>query len=282
MGWPQRVRPGADGYTPGMTHRLGIIGGGNMGAAIVRGGIAAKVVVASQVIVAEIDPRKREQLKSLGCDVTDDPRAAATAEQFILAVKPQIFPDVVQTIVPLRESKVVISIMAGLHTSKIRQAVGSNARMIRAMPNMPCQIGEGMTAVALGDGASPGDESLAMSLFKAVGKVVLLDESLMHAVTAVSGSGPAYIFALAEAMEEAGLATGLNLDVSRMLVTRTILGAARLLAEGHQTAAALRQSVTSPGGTTAAAIDVFQQRGFGQIIVDALIAARDRGVTLGQ
>jgi pyrroline-5-carboxylate reductase len=177
---------------------------------------------------------------------------------------------------------VIISIMAGLHTTRVRVAMGSNARVIRAMPNMPCQIGAGMTAIALGDGAKPGDEALAWSLFAALGRTVLLDESLMHAVTAVSGSGPAYIFALAEAMEQAGLATGLAPDVARVLVTQTILGAARMLSESDQTAAALRQAVTSPGGTTAAALQVFEQRGFNSTIVDALVAARDRGAALGQ
>lgn len=263
-----------------MSHRLGVIGGGNMGQAIVRGGIAAGVVSPAQVIVAEIDAEKRDGLKLLGCDVTDDPRQASRAEQFILAVKPQAFAEVSRAIAPLQDSKVVITIMAGLHTVKIRTAIGSNARMIRAMPNMPCQIGAGMTAIAPGDGAKPGDEKLAVSLFASLGKTVLLEESHMHAVTAVSGSGPAYIFALAEAMEQAGIETGLDAETSRLLVTQTVLGAARLLSESELTAAALRKAVTSPGGTTAAALSVFDQRGFKTTIIKALIAARDRGVQL--
>ena len=265
-----------------MSFRLGIIGGGNMGQAIVRGGIAAGIFPPAQVIVAEIDQDKRAGMSELGCSTSNDPHDAAAAEQIILAVKPQVFPEVARAIAPLRESKVVMTIMAGLHTSKIRAAIGSNARMIRVMPNVACQIGAGMSAIALGDGARPGDEQLAVSLFGALGKTVRLDESLMHAVTAVSGSGPAYVFALTEAMEAAGVDIGLDPAVARLLVTQTILGAGRLLSESAQSAAELRQSVTSPAGTTAAAMMVFDERGLKQMVIDALTAARDRGMQLGK
>src|SRR5438477_10927590 len=127
-----------------MAHRLGIIGGGNMGQAIARGAIVAGVAPAPQMIIAEIDAAKRKELATLGCAITADPHEAAAAQQIILAVKPQVFPDVARAIAPLRDSKVVITIMAGLHSSKIRAAIGSNARMIRVMPNVACQIGAGM------------------------------------------------------------------------------------------------------------------------------------------
>jgi pyrroline-5-carboxylate reductase len=148
------------------------------------------------------------------------------------------------------------------------------------MPNVACQIGAGMTAIALGTGAQSGDERLAVSIFSALGKTVMLDESLMHAATAVSGSGPAYIFLLAQAMEQAATELGIDAANARTMASQTALGAARLLVESDRGAADLRESVTSPGGTTAAAMDVFRRRQFTEMVIEALRAARDRGVSL--
>jgi pyrroline-5-carboxylate reductase len=139
-----------------------------------------------------------------------------------------------------------------------------------------------MTAIALGMGARAGDEELARTIFDALGKTVMIDESLMHAVTAVSGSGPAYVFLLAESMQKAAELVDLPHDVARMLVKQTILGAARMMDELGPDAGALRESVTSPGGTTAAALRVYEHDGFEQMVIDSIRAARDRGVELNQ
>lgn len=265
-----------------MAHRLGIIGGGNMGVAIARGAMTAHVIRAGELIVAEPDAERRRTVEALGCATTADAAEAARAEQILLAVKPQVFDEVARSIGALAEPKVVISIMAGIETSTIRGRLGPAARVIRVMPNTPCQLGEGMTGIALGDGAEPGDEKLAGLLFEAIGRTTMLDESLMHAVTAVSGSGPAYVYLLAELMERAAREIGLDEATAQLLVVQTIIGAGRMLRETGRSPADLRRVVTTPGGTTAAAVDVMQARGLPEILVDALTAARDRGIELGR
>ncbi len=262
------------------SHRIGVIGGGNMGGAIVRGGIRASVFQPAEVIVLEIDHTRRDMFAEIGCAVTVDPKVAADADQIILAVKPQVFPDVARALQPLSADKIVLSIMAGLNTGFIRQSLGEKARMVRAMPNIPCQIGAGMTAIALGEGSRPGDEATAVSIFTALGRTAMVDESLLHAVTAVSGSGPAYVFLLAQAMEEAAVNLGIDAETARLMVEQTVMGAGKLLSESQQSAEQLRQSVTSPGGTTAAAFDVFERRNFTEIVIEALTAAHDRSRAL--
>jgi pyrroline-5-carboxylate reductase len=267
--------------TSGMTHRLGIIGGGNMGHAIVRGAIEGGILAADEVIVAETDASRRQALKDLGCATAPSTAAATAAEQLMLAVKPQSFGEVAASIVPLPRSMVIISIMAGLGSARIRSTLGEEARVVRVMPNTPCQVGEGATAIARGDGARDGDETLARSIFDALGRTTSVPEEHLHAVTAVSGSGPAYVFLLAEAMLDAAAQMGLEPDAARLLVTQTVRGAGHLLtASPDVDAAALRKAVTSPGGTTAAALEVMLDRDLPGIVIEALAAARDRGVEL--
>jgi pyrroline-5-carboxylate reductase len=279
------VSPGARCITPARyaaIMRLGIIGGGNMGQAIVRGAVRAKVLAPAEIIVAEIDSSRHAALRETGCQVTDDPVRAAAAEQVMLAVKPQAFPVLARQLAPVIGSRIVISIMAGLQSSRLRHALGDQVHVIRVMPNTPSQIGAGVSAIALGAGARTGDEQLAVAVFGAVGITVMLDEQHLHAVTAVSGSGPAYIFLLAEAMEAAARSLGLSAEVARVLVKQTVMGAGRLLSESPTSAMELRRAVTSPGGTTEAALRVFEQRGFQEMVIAALTAARDRGVALDQ
>lgn len=264
---------------------LVIVGGGHMGGAIVRGVVTRGVLPASQVTVVEIDRAKHATLVEHGCVVTDNVDAGlarlADEGQVILAVKPQMFADVAAALAPVKRPRVFVSIMAGLDSPRIHRALGPGARVVRCMPNVACQIGAGMTAIALGMGAREGDEDLARRIFDALGKTVMVDEALLHAVTAVSGSGPAYVFLLAEAMEKAADAVDMPSDIARVLVQQTIAGAARMLAEGTADAASLRHSVTSRGGTTEAALGIFEERGFDKMFIDAIEAARDRGRALG-
>jgi len=264
-----------------MKYKLGIIGGGNMGAAIVRGCIAAGVLKPSDFIIAEIDARKRSQLEALHVPTSAATSAVLAADQILLAIKPQVFADIAKAIVPLPASKIVISIMAGPESAAIRRALGGEARILRAMPNMACQIGAGMTAIAMGAGAQAGDEAQVQAVFNALGKTVLIDESLIPAVTAVSGSGPAYVFALAAAMQEAARELDIDQSTARVLVEQTIVGSGRLLDELGRGAADLQRAVTSPGGTTAAALEVMGKNEFQRIMIAALTAARDRAVELG-
>ena len=264
-----------------MAIKLGIIGAGNMGMAIVRGAIEAGVLSPQTLVVADLDESRRKAAAGLGCRVTADSGELREAAQILLAVKPQGFPAVVAAIGPLDHSTVVISIMAGLGSQAIRQALGPSARVVRVMPNTPCRLGEGMTAIAPGDGAEPGDETLAVKIFEALGRTVIVDEDHMHAVTGISGSGPAYVFLLAEAMEKAAVAAGLDDATAALLVRQTILGAGALLAETGDGPADLRKAVTSPGGTTEAALEVMLARDWPAIVGDAIVAARKRGAELG-
>jgi pyrroline-5-carboxylate reductase len=262
--------------------KLGIIGGGNMGAAIVRGSIEAGVLSPQAIMVADLDEPRRDAAAALGCLTTADARDVVSAEQIMLAVKPQGFPRVAADLGPLDRPTVVISIMAGLESRAIRDGLGPAARVIRVMPNTPCQVAQGMTVIAPGDGAEPGDETLATSIFDALGRTVILDEKHMHAVTGLSGSGPAYVFLLAEAMEAAASAAGLEEATAALLVRQTIRGAATLLTDTGRDPADLRAAVTSPGGTTEAAIGVMTERNLPGIVADAIKAARDRGAELAR
>ncbi|MFO0874215.1 MAG: pyrroline-5-carboxylate reductase [Phycisphaerales bacterium] len=264
---------------------LALIGGGNMGSAIVRGALRAAVFEPAQVLVIEPDNARRAALGALGCPVASEPGAARDAPAILLAVKPQVFPAIAAALAPRGATgapTIVMSIMAGIGSATIREAIGTRARVLRIMPNTPCQIGRGMTAIALGSGARAGDEAIAQRIFSAVGRVVTVDESLIDGATAVSGSGPAYVFFLAEAMEEAARELGFGPAEARLLVQQTLVGAASLLAEGDNDPAALRAAVTSKGGTTEAALRVFAESGVRDAIVRALVAARDRGRELAR
>lgn len=264
-----------------MAIKLGIIGAGNMGMAIVRGVIEAGVLPPQTIVVADLDESCRKAAAGLGCRSTADAAEMREAGQILLAVKPQGFAAVAGAIGPLQRGTVVISIMAGLGSRAIRQALGPLARVVRAMPNTPCRVGAGMTAIAPGDGAEPGDEALAVKIFAALGRTVIVHEHHMHAVTGISGSGPAYVFLLAEAMEHAAVSAGLDDVTAGLLVRQTILGAGTLLAESAEAPAELRAAVTSPGGTTEAALEVMMDRDWPAIVGDAIAAARDRGAELG-
>jgi len=265
-----------------LNHTLGILGAGNMGQAIIRGAISANVLAADEMLVVEPDRAKRKAMSDLGCAVSEAPSDVLQAEQMMVAVKPQIFDKVAEQVGELPRSIVVISIMAGASSDRIRDQLGLDARVVRVMPNLPCQIGEGMAAIAPGAGAKQGDESLAKQIFESIGQAIVVEERLMHAVTAVSGSGPAYVFLLAEAMQQAAEQMGLPHGKARTLVKQTLLGAARVLSESDQTATHWRQSVTSPGGTTASALEVMFERELPEIVAEAILAARDRGVELDE
>jgi pyrroline-5-carboxylate reductase len=174
--------------------------------------------------------------------------------------------------------RIVITILAGTPSGTVRSMLGGRGRIVRAMPNLPAGIRQGVTAVSRGAGAIEGDLRPAMELFGALGPLVVeIDESLMDAFTAIAGSGPAYVFYLAQAMAEAATKMGIDADVAGRIVAQTIAGAAAMLVDAHADPAELRVSVTSKGGTTEAAIGVLTERGAMGALVEAILAARDRG-----
>ena len=262
--------------------KLALLGAGNMAEALFRGALRAGLFQPWQATAADPSPERRELFREMGAGVTASNReAAGEAGLIILAVKPQQLGGVLAEIGDLAASKLVVSIVAGAPSAKIASAL-AGARVIRTMPNTPLLVGMGATGMAAGPCATAADMDLARSLFEASGVVVQLHESELDAVTAVSGSGPAYLFYLAEAMIEAARAEGLTESCSRKLVAATLRGAAELLARGESTPEELRRRVTSPGGTTAAAVEVLDSAQVRTRMVEAVRRAAERSRELGK
>jgi pyrroline-5-carboxylate reductase len=257
-----------------------VVGGGRMGEALVRGLLAAGWE-AGRVAVVEVSSERRKELAESRPDVqVVGEVAAAPAPAAVVAVKPA---DVESAVLALAEAGTgrVLSIAAGITTSRIEGWAGSGVAVVRAMPNTPALVGAGASAVAAGASAGPEDEEWAAGILSATGRVVRLPERLLDAVTGLSGSGPAYVFLVAEALIDAGVAAGLPRDASTTLTIQTLLGAARLLDESGQGPEALRAAVTSPGGTTAAGLGVLESRAVRSALIDAVAAATDRSRELG-
>lgn len=262
-----------------MQTTIGLIGAGNMGMAILKG-IAKKF----KVLVCEKDSVRAEELKKKFKLRSEDFRTVVNKSQIIiLAVKPQDFDGILEELAqPITQKQLVISIAAGITTSYIEKKIGQGIRVIRAMPNLPAQVGQGMTALCKGKKASDSDLSLAKKIFDCVGKTVLIEEQWMDAVTAVSGSGPAYVFYFMECFQKAALSLGLSEKVSQELVIETLKGSLALLQESKEDVSILRQKVTSKGGTTEAAFKVLDQNKFNEIFIQAIKAARDRAGELAK
>ena len=267
------------------TVQLGFIGAGNMAEALARGILGARLLEAGQMIASDPDQGRRDLFEDeLKIPTTSDNRAVIEqAHVIVIAVKPQVFD---KALAPLGSlfgpKKLLISICAGLSTRHIEETVADGTRVVRAMPNTPMLAGRGMSAVCAGKNARPADVAKAQRLLGAAGKVIRVPEDLMDAVTAVSGSGPAYFFYLTELLAAAGVKVGLSEDDARLLARVTFEGAAKLLAESAEGPHELRRRVTSPGGTTEAAIKTFDALGLAKIVSAAVEAARDRGRELGR
>ncbi len=266
---------------------LAVIGGGAMASAILTG--AAQAGVLGKVCVADPNESKRATFPHAVPSAAeaiawlDSNEAAPNTGQIMLAVKPQMLGTVASEISALVRERVVISILAGLPGERIRQSLGGTCRVVRVMPNTPAQVRKGTTAIALAAGATEADAAFAERLFRAVGDVVVrLDESMMDAFTAVAGSGPAYLFYLVEAMQRGAIEVGFDAETARAIAEQTVFGAVELLKSDGSPASQLRARVTSKKGTTQAATDTFDEQGVMDAIVRGIVAARDRGVELGQ
>ncbi len=255
---------------------IAFLGAGNMAEALIRGLHAKKVMPASRIIATDIRPERLDELKkAFGIRVTGDNAAAARdAEIIVLAVKPQ---QMSAALAGVRSSGLFISIAAGITTARLEHELGGQPRVIRAMPNTPALVGAGAAALAKGKYATDDDLEAAESILKAVGITVRVEEKLLDAVTALSGSGPAYVFYLAEAMIRAGIAQGLSPDVARKLAVHTVFGTGMVLARTDEEPAELRRKVTSPGGTTEAALRVMSDHKLPEIVAKAMAAAAQRG-----
>jgi pyrroline-5-carboxylate reductase len=257
--------------------KITFIGAGNMAEAIAAGIIDRQVVPPGEICMTDISELRLHQLAEK-YDVsvsTDNAAAAAAADTVVLAVKPQVFPEVWPEIqAALRSDALVISIMAGIPSVRIE--AGRPTRVVRVMPNTPALVGEGASGIAAGSHADGVDLQTAVALLEAVGTAVIVEEQEIDAVTALSGSGPAYVFYLLESMLEAADKMGLKGEVSRELALATVIGAARLMQETGDAPDALRARVTSKGGTTAAAVETLDRRQVKESVVAALLAAQAR------
>ncbi|HUS46530.1 MAG TPA: pyrroline-5-carboxylate reductase [Phycisphaerae bacterium] len=265
-------------------YELGIIGAGNMAEAILRSVLGGNVLTRGAIVASDAKADRRLHVANdIGIRCVQDNLTPAACPRVLLAVKPQVMGEVLDGIAPaVRPQATVISIAAGVTSQFIDKRLGGRGRIIRVMPNTPMLVGAGISAIASGPRATEDDVKWAQRLFSASGRTVVVAEKLIDAVTAVSGSGPAYFFYLIEAMIEAGVAEGLDRDIASELATQTCAGAAKLLAETKDRPEVLRARVTSPGGTTQAAIEALEAAGVKQALVRAVRAAARRSRELGK
>ncbi len=263
---------------------IAFIGGGNMARSLI-GGLLQAGAAPADIHVAEPVTALRDALRSdFGVQVHADAAAAAReAGTWVLAVKPQVMREVCEGLAALARERqpLVVSIAAGITGRQIARWLGGNVAVVRTMPNTPALLGAGVTGLHANAAVSVAQRRVADALLASAGERVWVeDEALMDAVTGVSGSGPAYVFLLAESLQAAGEAEGLPADAARRLAVQTLLGAARMLVHDDTPAAELRRRVTSPNGTTQAAIESFERDGFREIVARAVHAARVRGAEL--
>ena len=268
-----------------MPAKLLVVGGGQMGAAILSGLVANGWAEPSELAVVEPVAERRAALalEHDGLAVHESPAAGQVDEAggAVLAVKPDVAETALRRVGAAGVTR-VLSIVAGMQTQRLESALPEGAVVVRAMPNTPALVGAGVSAISGGSNAHAADLEWAESVLGSLGVVVRLPERHLDAVTGLSGSGPAYVFLVAEALIEAGVLTGLPRDVSRTLVAETLYGSAKRLTSSGEDPAALRAQVTSPGGTTAAGVRALEQHAVRAAFIDAVIAATERSRQLGR
>ena len=282
--------------------KLGFIGGGNMAEALMRGLVEKKMFAPGDLIASDVDAGRRQAIKrKLKIETTAENLAVLrTSRAILFAVKPQNIEEVLDGLAAAFASasaenhrpgarpialkdRLFISIAAGITLSRFIGALGKRARVIRVMPNAPAMVGQGMAALVRARGATRADEAFALRIFRAVGDAVALnDESLLDAVTALSGSGPAYVYLFVKALADAGVTEGLPADLATRMALKTLRGAEEIMRRSPLAAAELIRIVASPGGTTEAALRKFAESGFSDIVARALHAAAERSRELGR
>jgi pyrroline-5-carboxylate reductase len=268
-----------------MSKRIGLIGAGNMGTAIVRGLVAAQVIAPEDITALDVEETQLEKVAAdPGVNTTTDLEVLASAsDAIVLAVKPQSMEGLLHDLARhVGASHLIISIAAGISTSFMEKRLGDEVRVVRVMPNTPAMVRAGATALCRGSRATDEDMELAVHLFSALGTTLVVDEVQMDAVTAVSGSGPAYFFYLVEKITKAGIEQGLSEKEASELARQTLYGAGKLLRETGVAPEELRARVTSKGGTTAAAVAIFDKADLGGIVCKAVSAAAARSKELGK
>ncbi len=268
------------------TKNIGFIGGGNMATSLIRG-LCASGHAPAQIWVSDVNTETLHTLsETLNVNISVSNAAVIDeVDVVVLAVKPQILKSVAQELaVSLQQKKrLVVSIAAGINQASLQQWLGDNIAIVRCMPNTPALVLTGATALHANANVDDEQRDLAENILRAVGISLWVDkEAELDAVTAVSGSGPAYYFLLMEAMEQAAIEMGLSQTAARLLIQQTALGAAKIALESSESPEQLRQRVTSPGGTTQRAIETFQQGAFNQLVSQALHAAKNRSIEMSE
>jgi pyrroline-5-carboxylate reductase len=262
---------------------IAFIGGGQMAFALAQGFIRGGLVPASRITICEPVAAQRERLERELCVTTVDTSRLAldTAKVVVLATKPQVMGTVLAEIAPaLDRDALVLSIVAGITNATIEAAL-PGIRVIRTMPNTPALVGAAATGIARGTHATDVDVALARTLFDSVGASVVVGESLLDAVTGLSGSGPAFVYLFIEALADGGVRSGLPRDAAMLLAVQTVLGSAQMVLETKRHPGELKDMVTSPGGTTIAGVHALERSAFRGAVIDAVKAATDRSAELG-
>lgn len=265
--------------------RIGFMGGGSMAGALIRGLLHSSTVTAEQIQASDVKEERRAELERVyGIKATDDNEALARwANVIVISVKPQIVDRVLGSIAAgLGEGDLVVSVAAGVPIEAIEARLPDSARVIRSMPNTAAIALAGATAIAPGSHATREDLEVARALFEAVGRCVVLDESLLDAVTGLSGSGPAYVMLMIEALADGGVKVGLGRDTALLLAAQTVYGAAKLQLETGEHPGRLKDMVTSPGGTAIAGLHTLEAGGLRRTLIDAVEAAARRSAELGE
>jgi pyrroline-5-carboxylate reductase len=266
------------------SHTIGFIGAGNMAEALIRGLVRGGHIAADRVTASGPRRERLDELQaSYGINVETDNRIVAKNAVVVLSVKPQIMDKVLREIGDqLAPGTLVISIAAGVDTETIETAVAEGVRVIRAMPNTPALVGAGATAISAGSRGSEQDIATAKAMFDAVGITVVLEEHHLDAVTGLSGSGPAYIFLILEALSDAGVKVGLSRRNAQRLAAQTVMGSAKMLLETNEHPGQLKDMVTSPGGTAIAGLHTLEEGGLRTTLINAVETATKRARELGR
>lgn len=265
--------------------KFGFIGAGNMAEALVSGMLNGGLAESSAIRVTDVSSFRLRHFQDSYSVTSSQENMALTqwSNVILLCVKPQTMDHVLSEIhAKLSSEQLVISVAAGYPIKRIREHLGQDVPIVRAMPNTPAVIRQGVTAITCGDNLTAQQTQLAQNIFEAVGNVVMVDESLMDAVTGLSGSGPAYVYLMIEALADAGVRVGLPRSTAHVLATQTVLGAAKMVEVSGEHPAVLKDRVTSPGGTTIAGIRELEAGGLRATIINAVEAATNRSVELGK
>lgn len=263
---------------------VGFIGAGRMATALAQGLISSEFVSADSVVATDVVPAALDVFaEQTSARVVESTSAVVNdCDVLFLAVKPQQMQQVLDGLTTMLEDRhLIISIAAGLQLSVYESALGTNRRIIRVMPNTPCLVGECAAGFSVGGSATPEDSKLVEAMLTTVGVAVQVDEKLLDAVTGLSGSGPAYAYQIIEAMSDGGVRVGLPRDIATKLAAQTLLGAAKMVLETGQHPGALKDAVTSPGGTTIAGVHALESGGLRGTLINAVQAATGRSRELG-